>query len=303
MEHLIGGIFGGIFLAFLTEFVILALLRTICFYTIVPEGACYVYVLWGKVVCVLREPGLYLLWTHLTWRGPIFRFVGGTVYKLDMRLDQKYLRSQAVNSEEGAPMGIGVWYEMFISDPTAFLFQNADPVGSLVANVSSATVRTLSNMPLAQMLENRHAMSLAVRNEVSGKSHEWGYKLGSVYIRKVHFRDTEMIKQIEDKVVNRLRQVTAAIRQDGENRVNIIASNAQRTSAAEFARAAAMRPQIVGKALQDISRDPETAQALFTVLETQRMLSADAKITLLPKGSGMLAPLLASQAAGQPGAK
>jgi len=27
-----------------------------------------------------------------------------------------------------------------------------------------------------------------------------------VYIRKVHFRDAGMIKQIEEKVVNRLRQ-------------------------------------------------------------------------------------------------
>ena len=51
-------------------------------------------------------------------------------------------------------------------------------------------------------------MSQTVREEVSPKSHEWGYQLGSVYIRKVHFRDPEMIKQIESKVVNRLRQVT-----------------------------------------------------------------------------------------------
>ena len=48
-----------------------------------------------------------------------------------MRLDQEYLRSQPVNSEEGAPMGIGIWYEMYISDPVAFLFKNADPRGSL----------------------------------------------------------------------------------------------------------------------------------------------------------------------------
>jgi hypothetical protein len=46
-------------------------------------------------------------------------------------LDQEYLRSQPVNSEEGAPMGIGIWYEMFISDPVAYLFKNADPRGSL----------------------------------------------------------------------------------------------------------------------------------------------------------------------------
>jgi hypothetical protein len=67
-----------------------------------------------------------------------------------MRLDQEYLRSQPVNSEEGAPMGIGIWYEMFVSDPVSFLFKNADPRGSLRANVSNAAVRALSNMPLSR---------------------------------------------------------------------------------------------------------------------------------------------------------
>src|SRR5207248_7799203 len=109
-----------------------------------------------------------------------------------------------------------------------------------------ATVRTLSNLPLSEMLEDRHRMSKAVRDEVSPKSEEWGYKLGTVYIRKVHFRDVGMIKQIEEKVVNRLRQVTSAIRQDGANQVSIITSTAERQAAIEFAKAAAMRPQIVG---------------------------------------------------------
>jgi regulator of protease activity HflC (stomatin/prohibitin superfamily) len=131
---------------------------------------------------------------------------------------------------------------MFISDPVSYLFKNADPRGSLAANVSNSTVRCLSNLKLAAMLENRHAMSQTVRDEVSPKSHEWGYQLGSIYIRKVHFRDTDMIKQIEEKVVNRLRQVTSAIKQDGANQVSIIASTAERQAAFEFAKAAAMAP-------------------------------------------------------------
>jgi hypothetical protein len=122
-----------------------------------------------------------------------------------LRLDQEYIRSTPVNSEEGAPMGIGIWYEMQISDPVAYLFKNADPRGSLAANISNSTVRCLSNMKLADMLENRHVMSQTVRDEVSAKSLEWGYRLGSIYIRKVHFRDAAMIKGIEAKVVNRLR--------------------------------------------------------------------------------------------------
>jgi regulator of protease activity HflC (stomatin/prohibitin superfamily) len=213
---------------------------------------------------------------------------------LDMRLDQEYLRSQPVNSEEGAPMGIGMWYEMFISDPVAFLFKNTDPRGSLRANVSNATVRCLSNMRLADMLETRHTMSQVVRAEVSEKSHNWGYRLGSVYIRKVHFRDADMIRQIEEKVVNRLRQVTSAIRQDGANQVSIITNTAERTAAVEFAKAAAMRPQIVGAALNRISEDAEIEAALFEVLENQKLLEGKGRITLVPKGSELLTQLLAA---------
>src|SRR5262249_47320862 len=256
----------------------------------------HVYVLFGKVLTTITEPGLHLLFARLGWKALVMRWLGER-YVLDMRLDQQYLRSNPVNSEEGAPMGIGIWYEMFVSDPVAYLFKNADPRGSLAANVSNSTVRCLSNMPLDEMLTNRHAMSQTVRDEVSPKSHEWGYKLGSVYIRKVHFRDRDMIKQIESKVVNRLRQVTAAIKQDGANRVSVIASTAERQASIEFAKAAAIRPSIVGAALQEIAKDPDVFRALFDVLETQRIIDGEARITLVPYGNQLLSEVLASRAA------
>ena len=282
-------------LSFLLVPALLGLAQMFGLYTIVEERRSQVYVLFGKVEAVIDEPGLHFLITRLGWKALVMRWLGKR-YVLDMRLDQEYLRSNPVNSEEGAPMGIGIWYEMFISDPVAYLFKNTDPSGSLGANVSNSTVRCLSNMPLDQMLTNRHAMSRTVRDEVSPKSHEWGYKLGTVYIRKVHFRDREMIKQIESKVVNRLRQVTGAIKQDGVNRVSVIASTAERQAAVEFGKAAAIRPRIVGAALQKIAKDPEMFEALFAVLETQRLIEGEAQITLLPQGGAMLAELLAAGA-------
>src|SRR5215471_6302849 len=239
--------FGSAVVTFIALFILVPLLhglaRAFCVYTIIEERQCKVYELFGKVVAVFDEPGLHLLIFKLGLKAPLVS-VFGRCHVLDLRLDQAYLRSTPVNSEEGAPMGIGVWYEMFVSDPVAYLFKNADPRGSLAANVGNSTVRCLSNMKLADMLENRHAMSQTVRTEVSPQSMEWGYQLGSVYIRKVHFRDAQMIQQIEEKVVNRLRQVTSSIKQDGANQVSIIASTAERQAAIEFAKAAAMRPQI-----------------------------------------------------------
>lgn len=284
------------FVCLLGEPILKWLMRLIGFYAIVDEGTCHVYVLFGRVITVLKEPGLYFLWLKM---GPLALIVNyfGRRYILDTRLDQRYLRSLPVNSEEGAPMGIGVWYEMAVRDPVAYLFQNVDPPGSLAANVSSATVRTLSNMPLADMLQTRRAMSGAVRAEVSPRSSEWGYRLGSIYIRKVHFRDDMMIKQIEEKVVNRLRQVTAAIRQDGANQVNIITSTAERQAAIEFGKANAVRPKIVGAALNDICADPDVADALFEILEIERILEGKTRVTLLPSGNGLLKELVAARQA------
>ncbi len=281
--------------AFIVVPILLGIVRAFGMYAIVEERTCRVYVLFGKVINILAEPGFYFLPYSL---GPSALIVHlfGRCYVLDLRLDQEYLRSQPVNSEEGAPIGIGIWYEMFISDPVAYLFNNMDPRGSLRANISNATVRSLSNMPLSAMLENRHVMSNTVRAEVSPKSTAWGYRLGSTYVRKVHFRDVAMIRQIEEKVVNRLRQVTSAIRQDGVNQVSIITSSAEREAAIEFAKAATMRPHIVGQALDEISREPEVAAALFEVLETQRMLDSKAAVTLLPGGAAgeVIAALMAS---------
>ncbi len=282
--------------------IIAAFCRAFGFYTVVQERQCKVYMLFGKVALILKEPGLHLLWLKLGWKAPLINWIG-RCHVLDMRLDQEYLRSQPVNSEEGAPMGIGMWYEMFISDPVSYLFKNADPRGSLAANVSNSTVRCLSNLKLASMLENRHAMSQTVREEVSPKSHEWGYQLGSVYIRKVHFRDANMIKQIEEKVVNRLRQVTSAIKQDGANQVSIITSTAERQAAIEFAKAAAMRPRIVGAGLQEIARDAEIARAMFDILEAQKLLDGQADITLVPRGNDLLRQLAAVSPQTSGGAK
>ena len=283
------------FSAFIAVPILLALGRAFCFYAVINERQCVVFELFGKVRWVADQPGLHFPWMHMGPFAALVPFFGHRRF-VDMRLDQTYLRSQPVNSEEGAPMGIGIWYEMFVTDPLAYLYKNADPAGSLRANVSNATVRSLSNMKLERMLEDRHEMSQTVREEVTQQSQEWGYQTGSVYIRKVHFRDEGMISQIEQKVVNRLRQVTAGIQQDGANRVNVIRSAAEREAATEFAKAAAMRPQIVGSALSAVARDKELCDALFDVLETQNLMQNQKLIvTLMPKHAQLLGELEASR--------
>ena len=179
-------------------------------------------------------------------------------------------------------MGVGIWFEMFVNDPEAYLFQNSDPIGSLKANVATAVVKQLSNLKLEVLLENRDALSRKVREEVTPTSTQWGFNLGSTYIRKVAFRDKGMMLEIQRKVVNRLRQVTAAMKQAGENEVALIHSSADMKASQRLGEAQAVRPTVVGKALAEIQRTPEVAEALFRLLDIQATLKTPGKIVLGP---------------------
>jgi hypothetical protein len=54
--------------------------------------------------------------------------------------------------------------------------------------------------------------------------------------------------------------------------------------------------------LQKIGQDPEVADTMFEVLETERMLDSVSRVTFLPKGHELLSQMLASsQAAGADG--
>lgn len=258
--------------------------RTLQLWRTLPERTVLVYTLFGKVIGQVEEPGLFFPLAHFGPRALLLPIFGKT-YTVSTALGQSYLRNQLVNSEEGAPMGVGIWYEMFVSNPPAYLFQNSDPSGSLRANVATAVSKQLSNLKLEVLLEDRDALSQRVREEVSPTSSKWGYQLGSTYIRKVAFRDKGMILEIERKVVNRLRQVTAAMKQDGENKVALIHSDADKKASQRLGEAQAVRPQIVGEALAQIQKSPEVADALFDLLDVQATLRSSGKVIIAPTSS------------------
>ena len=269
----------GVAATFIGTGILIVLGRVFQLWRVLPERTVIVYTFFGKVVGQVDEPGLFFPLVHFGPKALLFPLFG-KAYTVRTVIHQAYLRNQLVNSEEGAPMGVGIWFEMFVHDPKAYLFQNSDPIGSLKANVATAVVKQLSNLRLEVLLENRDALSRKVREEVSPTSLQWGFSLGSTYIRKVAFRDRGMIAEIQRKVVNRLRQVTAAMRQAGENEVAIIHSEADRKASQRLGQAQAVRPQVVGRALAEIQRVPEVANALFTLLDIQATLKGSGKITL-----------------------
>jgi len=279
----------------------LALARGLCVYAIVGECEAQVFTLFGKVIGTIDQPGLRFPWAEFGARAlliPLF----GKRYVVSTALRQNYLRSQMVNSEEGTPMGVGIWYEMQVTDPVAYLFVNTNPEGSLEANVASSTISTLSNLEMDKMLEDRHTLSRTVRHTVSPLSEKWGYRLGSVYIRKVAFTDQQMVHNITEKVVKRLIQVTSAMKQDGENRVGLIKSETAKKVSQAMALAASTRPEVVGRALNEIAKgDPEILNAVMEVMETEKLLSSNARVDVVPRGSSLFVQIGDSRSAEAPG--
>jgi len=271
--------------------ILLAIARALGLYAIVREREAQVFTLFGKVIGTLDEPGLRFPLGYFGVKALLVPFFG-KLYRVPTCLRQHYLRDQMVNSEEGTPMGVGIWYEMQVSDPVSYLFSNANPEGSLQANVASSTISTLSNLEMDKMLEDRHQLSRRVRAAVSPLSEQWGYALGSVYIRKVAFTDRQMVDNITEKVVKRLVQVTSAMKQDGENRVGLIKSETAYKVSQKMAEAAAARPAIVGEALNTIAQqDPEVLNAVMEVMETEQLIASGAQVDVLPVDSEILVQL------------
>ena len=163
MEYYIAGLVGGL----LFVPILLGMARLFGLYTCVKECESHVFTLFGKVIGTINKPGLQLPVKHFGAKASLIPFFGKK-YVVNTALRQHYLRSQMVNSEEGTPMGVGIWYEMQVKNPVSYLFINANPDGSLQANVTSSTISTLSNLEMEKMLEDRHSLSRTVRRPNNG---------------------------------------------------------------------------------------------------------------------------------------
>ncbi|MEW4455133.1 SPFH domain-containing protein [Bremerella sp. JC817] len=280
--------FAGVFCGLIAIPILLTIATMFGLYVIVNECEAHVYTLFGKVIGTIDEPGLHFPISKFGLGALLVPFFGKR-HIVSTALRQHYLRGQMVNSEEGTPMGVGLWYEMEVNDPVAYLFINTNPEGSLQANVASSAISTLSNLEMDKMLEDRHSLSRTVRATVSPLSEKWGYRLGSVYIRKVFFTDHQMVHNITDKVVKRLIQVTSAMKQDGENRVGLIKSETAKEVSQKMAEAGAKRPDIVGKVLNEIGKDdPEILESVLEVMEVGKLLESKAAVSIIPRGANVL---------------
>lgn len=98
-----------------------------------------------------------------------------------------------------------------------------------------------------------------------------------------------MVDNITEKVVKRLVQVTCAMEQDGENRVGLIKSETANKVSQKMAEASSMRPEVVGKTLNEIAQnDPGILEAIMEVMEVEKLLKSKAATDIVPEGTNYL---------------
>src|SRR3954452_17076730 len=114
MTFLISAIF-GFFATFIGTSILVAFGRIFQLWRVLPERTVIVYTFFGKVVGQVDEPGLFFPIAHFGPRALLFPFFG-KAYTVKTVIHQAYLRNQLVNSEEGAPMGVGIWFEMYVNN-------------------------------------------------------------------------------------------------------------------------------------------------------------------------------------------
>jgi hypothetical protein len=78
--------------------------------------------------------------------------------------------------------------------------------------------------------------------------------------------------------------------QEGANQVSIITNTAEREAAIDFGKASAIRPNIVGKLLNNISQDPDLCEVLFDILEINRMVANKTPLYVLPDRIQLMLP-------------
>ena len=112
--------------------VTMGICRSLGIYAVVKECESQVFTLFGRVLGTIDDPGLRFPLLRFGPKAILIPFFGKR-HVVDTKLRQHYLRGQMINSEEGTPMGVGIWYEMQVNDPVAYLFANTNPEGSLEA--------------------------------------------------------------------------------------------------------------------------------------------------------------------------
>jgi regulator of protease activity HflC (stomatin/prohibitin superfamily) len=242
----------------------------------------------GKLVSVLRKPGLHV---HFARLSPWTR-----VRHVSLRRDFRNIENVYINDARGTTLLVDLWVEFRIDDPEKALFSVADWNRSIVNLVSHAASSILGNREFISILEDRTELSQLVQRDISPETERWGVKVEFAFIRNVSLRP-EVSQLIFESIAARLERAKADIDELGRIQVAKLEAATQVQVASLVAEAKGQYPLAVGRALGRLQAIPEVFDAYtqlheLSALRPHRLIAfrGFGKDELRAADAAMLAP-------------
>ncbi|MFO0678514.1 MAG: SPFH domain-containing protein [Polyangiaceae bacterium] len=218
----------------------------------VEDGEARLLTRWGKLVTVLRTPGLHVVVDKiLPWVG-----VGAVSLRRDfLEFDELH-----VNDSRGTTLVVDLWVEYRIVDPAKAKFAVVDWQSALRAIVAQAVTSTLGSRDFHDILHDKAELGSLVSEAIAPEIGRWGLSVDVVRLKNVNLLP-DVARQVFDAVSARLERAKAEIEEYGRVKVAKVDAEADVRVAELVARAKGHYPEAVGRALENLAATPEVHEA------------------------------------------
>jgi regulator of protease activity HflC (stomatin/prohibitin superfamily) len=206
----------------------------------------------GKLVKVLREPGLHLhLQSAMPWTEK---------QRVSLRRDFRHFKNVHVNDANGTTVIVDLWLEFRIKDPYRAIFTVADWNRSLHNLVAHAATSILGSREFQQILNDRTELGSRLQSDISHETERWGLEIENVFIRNVSVLP-EVSRRMFETIAARLVRAKAHLDEIGRLQVAHLEAETAMRVAELVAEAKGQYPAAIGRAFTQLEKKPRVFHA------------------------------------------
>lgn len=205
----------GIFLGLVIFFSIVAMLILLSSVRIIKPWEQGLAIRLGRFTGIL-SPGINLVAPFIT-----------DVIRVDLRTQVFDVPRQEVITKDNSPTNVDAIIYIKVIDPVKCTFEVANYRIATIALAQTNLRSTIGDMELDEVLYNRHAINLKLRDVLDEATDAWGVKVEAVEIREVDPVGPVKAAMEEQTAAERERRA-AILRADGEKRAAILRAEGQK---------------------------------------------------------------------------
>jgi regulator of protease activity HflC (stomatin/prohibitin superfamily) len=206
----------------------------------------------GKLERTILHPGAHFLPSKaLPWVKAV---------PVSLQRDFRHYKDIHVNDRRGTTVIVDLWIEFRVMDPARALFQVENWERSLQSMLTHSATSILGTQEFHRILENRTELGSTLKQDVMSETTRWGLQIEEVFIRQVSLLP-EVSRQMFESVGAKLERARDDVREEGRLRVSLLEAQTSARIAELVAEAKGQYPAAIGRAYEELSKDPEVFTA------------------------------------------